>query len=181
MPLQRSYSTVSIFFVFSLCYLVFSSSKPLPFGSFSCSLFFFFFFMANSKPSIKDVLVSFGEDRGVYLYVPLKRTNISIMVIDHLVKEGEHKRYPSLMFHPLPHALRLTAATDSLASFYGRNPTITIGTTKLRVAWSQKPKAPHIPLPKPFKIRIYGIRIYGFHGTPLSTVRERSKIREVIW
>ena len=101
-------------------------------------LSFFTFFMAATVPTLKEVLSSFGDEKDVYLYIPLKKTKVTaFMLVDHLLKKGELKRYPSLVFHPLHHALHLTAAADSLASFRDRNPTINIGSTRLGVYWSQ--------------------------------------------
>lgn len=126
--------------------------------------------MAATEPSLKDVLASFSKEKATYLYVPLKRSKISsYMVVDHLVKKGEQKRYPSLLFHPLHHALHLTAARDILESFQRRNPSITIGSTKLGVFWSQRPKVERPPPPpKQFKIKIRGIE----------TIAEQTKLAE---
>ena len=127
--------------------------------------------MAATVPSLKEVLSSFGDEKDVYLYIPLKKTKVTaFMLVDHLLKKGEHKRYPSLVFHPLHHALHLTAAPDSLTSFRDRNPTISIGSTRLGVYWSQKPRAPYVPKPKLFKVRIRGVK----------TISEQNKLAEAL-
>lgn len=103
-----------------------------------------------------DYISSRGKNAALYLYAPLKSVGVSAFtVVDKMVEERVHSKYPSVRFHALPHALHITGGLDALKAIHERYKTLRLGSATVNLRWSRP--LPIVPTPKLFKVRVRGL------------------------